>query len=93
MIKKNKPQQKKRNYHRLKDLDPHDIADLEVGDYDLWLRSGKYDAPSVTVNVGGEDAIGDYLRCIHLHGVRPVIVENERGYKDLHFYPDEGCPF
>lgn len=94
MIKKNKtPERKNRNYYRLKDLVPHDIADVPVGDYDVWLRSGKYDAPSVTVNVGGEDAISDYLRCIHLHGVRPVIIENEKGYKDLHFYPDGYLPF
>lgn len=91
--KKNNPEKKTRKYYRLKELDPGDLSDLKAGDYNIWLRSGKYDAPSVTVNISDEEAIGDYLRCIHLHGVKPVIVENEKGYKDLHFYAEGDLPF
>lgn len=82
-----------REFYRLKDIEPGCLND-DPQDYTVWLKSGKFDAPRVSMNVDEESAIGDYFRTIHLHDVRACIKVNSRGYKELHFYgADRDLPF
>lgn len=50
---------------------------------DMWLKSGKYDAPSVTINTGEDQAVSDWVRHITLVDVTLVVVENDKGYPEL----------
>ena len=87
------PKKNEREFYRLKDIESGRIND-DPRDFTIWLKSGKFDAPRVSMNVDDESAIGDYFRTIYLHDVRARIQVNSRGYKELHFYGTEGdLPF
>lgn len=50
---------------------------------DMWLKSGKYDAPSVIINTGDSQAVSDWARHITLVDVTLEVVENDKGYPEL----------
>lgn len=56
---------------------------LQIEDGAMWLKSGKYDAPSVSIEVNPDAMLHDWVRKITLHNVELIIKENEKGYPEL----------
>lgn len=56
---------------------------VQIEDGEMWLKSGKYDAPSVSVKIGPEETISDWVRKITLRNVELSVEENEKGYPEL----------
>lgn len=56
---------------------------LQIEDGTMWLKSGKYDAPSVSIKVNPDATLSDWVRKITLHNVELNIEENEKGYPEL----------
>lgn len=56
---------------------------LQIEDGAMWLKSGKYDAPSVSIKVNPDATLSDWVRKITLHNVELNIEENEKGYPEL----------
>lgn len=65
----------------------------QIEDGALWLKSGKYDAPSVSIKVDPDVTLSDWMRKIILRNVELTVEENERGYPELiisgHSGPDD----
>lgn len=70
---------KKPNYINL--LDVEDT--VEIKDGEMWLKSGKYDSPSVSVKISYENTLSDWMRKITLRNVVLTVEENDRGYPEL----------
>ena len=70
---------RKINYINLPDL--KDVVEIEDGE--MWLKSGKYDSPSVSVNITDEDTLCDWMRKITLHNVVLTVEKNDKGYPEL----------
>lgn len=66
---------------------------VQIEDGEMWLKSGKYDAPSVSVKIDPEETVSDWMRKIILRNVELTVEENERGYPELiisgHSGPDD----
>lgn len=66
---------------------------VQIEDGEMWLKSGKYDAPSVSVKIDPEETVSDWMRKIVLRNVELTVEENERGYPELiisgHNGPDD----
>lgn len=56
---------------------------LQIEDGAMWLKSGKYDSPSVSVKISDNDTLSDWMRKIVLRNVELTVEENERGYPEL----------
>lgn len=56
---------------------------VQIEDGEMWLKSGAYDAPSVSVKIGPEETISDWVRKITLRDVELSVEENEKGYPEL----------
>ena len=56
---------------------------VQIDDGYMWLKSGKYDAPSVSIKVTPEATLSDWVRKITLRNVELTVEENERGYPEL----------
>lgn len=56
---------------------------VQLEDGEMWLKSGKYDAPSVSVKIDPEETISDWARKITLRNVELSVEENEKGYPEL----------
>lgn len=56
---------------------------LQIKDDAMWLKSGKYDAPSVSIKVDPDVMLSDWVRKIVLRNVELTVEENERGYPEL----------
>jgi hypothetical protein len=56
---------------------------LQIEDGAMWLKSGKYDAPSVSIKVNPDATLSDWVRKITLHNVELRIEDNEKGYPEL----------
>lgn len=56
---------------------------LQIEDGAMWLKSGKYDAPSVSIKVDPDATLSDWIRKIILRNVELSVEENERGYPEL----------
>lgn len=56
---------------------------VQIEDGEMWLKSGKYDAPSVSVKIDPEKTISDWVRKITLRNVELSVEENEKGYPEL----------
>lgn len=56
---------------------------VQIEDGEMWLKSGKYDAPSVSVKIDPEETISDWVRKITLRNVELSVEENEKGYSEL----------
>ena len=70
---------KKINYLNLPDVE-HSV---EIEDGEMWLKSGKYESPSVSVNLSDNDTLSDWMRKITLRNVVLTVEENDRGYPEL----------
>lgn len=67
------------NYINLSDLEDS----VEIEDGEMWLKSGKYDSPSVNVNLSDENTLSDWMRKITLRNVVLTVEENDKGYPQL----------
>ena len=56
---------------------------LQIEDGTMWLKSGKYDAPSVSIKVDPDAMLSDWVRKIILRNVELSVEESERGYPEL----------
>lgn len=56
---------------------------VQIEDGEMWLKSGKYDAPSVSVKIDPEETVSDWMRKITLRNVVLTVEENDKGYPEL----------
>lgn len=56
---------------------------VEIEDGEMWLKSGKYDSPSVSINIDDGNTLSDWTRKITLRNVVLSVEENEKGYPEL----------
>lgn len=56
---------------------------VQIDDGAMWLKSGKYEAPSVSINVSQDVMLSDWVRKITLCNVELSVIENDRGYPEL----------
>lgn len=74
-----KTDKRKINYINLPDME--DAVEIEDGA--MWLKSGKYDSPSVSVKLSDDDTLSDWTRKITLRNVVLTVEENDKGYPEL----------
>lgn len=67
------------NYIKLQEVE----SEVQIEDGEMWLKSGKYDAPSVSIKVDPDDTVSDWMRKITLRNVVLTVEENDRGYPEL----------
>lgn len=84
MIKRNKktPSKSRKsnmNYIKLQEVE----SAVEIEDGDMWLKSGKYDAPSVSIKIDPDETMSDWMRKIILRNVVLIVEENDKGYPEL----------
>lgn len=86
MIKRNKKTDKKSpskkstmNYIKLQEVE----SEVQIEDGEMWLKSGKYDAPSVSIKIDPDETVSDWMRKITLRNVVLTVEENDRGYPEL----------
>ena len=56
---------------------------VQIEDGAMWLKSGKYDSPSVSVKLSDDDTLSDWMRKITLRNVVLTVEENDKGYPEL----------
>lgn len=56
---------------------------VQIEDGEMWLKSGKYDAPSVSVKINPDETVSDWIRKITLRSVVLTVEENDKGYPEL----------
>lgn len=56
---------------------------VQIDDGAMWLKSGKYEAPSVSIKLNPEVTLSDWVRKITLCNVELSVVKNDRGYPEL----------
>lgn len=56
---------------------------VQIEDGEMWLKSGRYDAPSVSVKIDPEETLSDWMRRITLRNVVLTVEDNDRGYPEL----------
>lgn len=76
---KRKTNKRKTNYINLPDME----NEVEIEDGEMWLKSGKYDSPSVSVKISDDDTLSDWMRKITLRNVVLTVEENDKGYPEL----------
>lgn len=80
MKRNNKKTNKRRiNYIGLPDME----NEVEIEDGAMWLKSGKYDSPSVSVKLSDDDTLSDWMRKITLRNVVLIVEKNDKGYPEL----------
>lgn len=67
------------SYIKLKEVE----SAVPIDEGEMWLKSGKYDAPSVSVKIDPEETMSDWVRKITLRNVELTVEENEKGYPEL----------
>lgn len=67
------------NYIKLQEVE----REVEIEEGEMWLKSGKYDAPSVSIKIDPDETMSDWLRKITLRNVVLTVEENEKGYPEL----------
>lgn len=55
----------------------------QIEDGEMWLKSGKYDAPSVSVKIDPDETVSDWMRKITLRNVVLTVEKNDKGYPEL----------
>lgn len=86
MMKRNnkKTTGKKTNKRKINYINLPDVEDsVEIEDGEMWLKSGKYDSPSVSVKISDDDTLSDWMRKITLRNVVLTVEENDKGYPEL----------
>ena len=56
---------------------------VQIEDGEMWLKSGQYETPSVSVKITPEETLSDWVRKITLRNVELSVEENEKGYPEL----------
>lgn len=56
---------------------------VQIEDGEMWLKSGEYDAPSVSVKIDPEETVSDWMRKITLRNVVLTVEENDSGFPEL----------
>lgn len=79
--KKSTGKSRKSNMSYIKLQEVESAAQIDEGE--MWLKSGKYDAPSVSVKIDPEETLSDWVRKITLRNVELTVEENEKGYPEL----------
>lgn len=75
---------KKTNKRRINYIDLSNMEnEVEIEDGAMWLKSGKYDSPSVSVKLSEDDTLSDWMRKITLRNVVLTVEENDNGYPEL----------
>lgn len=75
---------KKTNKRRINYIDlPNMETEVEIEDGEMWLKSGKYDSPSVSVKISDDDTLSGWMRKITLRNVVLTVEENDKGYPEL----------
>lgn len=74
-----KPRKSNMNYIKMQEVE----SAVEIEDGEMWLKSGKYDAPSVSIKIDPEETVSDWMRKITLRNVVLTVEENDRGYPEL----------
>ena len=67
------------NYIKLQEVE----SAVQIDDGEMWLKSGKYDVPSVSVKIDPEETMSDWMRKITLRNVVLTVEENDKGYPEL----------
>lgn len=67
------------NYIKLSEVE----EEVQIDEGEMWLKSGKYDAPSVSVKIDPEETMSDWVRKITLRNVELSVEENDKGYPEL----------
>lgn len=67
------------NYIKLQEVK----SEVQIEDGEMWLKSGKYDAPSVSIKIDPDDTVSDWMRKITLRNVVLTVEENDKGYPEL----------
>lgn len=79
--KKSTGKSRKSNMSYIKLQEVEGVVQIDEGE--MWLKSGKYDAPSVSVKIDPEETMSDWVRKITLRNVELTVEENEKGYPEL----------
>lgn len=74
--KSHKPYMK---YVKLQEVD----GDVQIETGEMWLKSGKYDPPSVSIKIDSEETMSDWIRKITLRNVVLTVEVNDKGYPEL----------
>lgn len=67
------------NYIKLQEVE----REVEIEEGEMWLKSGKYDAPSVSIKIDPDETMSDWMRKITLRNVVLTVEENDKGYPEL----------
>lgn len=67
------------NYIKLQEVK----SEVEIEEGEMWLKSGKYDAPSVSIKIDPDKTMSDWLRKITLRNVVLTVEENDKGFPEL----------
>lgn len=67
------------NYIKLQEVE----GEVEIEEGEMWLKSGKYDAPSVSIKIDPDETMSDWMRKITLRNVVLTVEENDKGYSEL----------
>lgn len=67
------------NYIKLQEVE----SEVQIETGEMWLKSGKYDAPSVSIKIDPDETMSDWLRKITLRNVVLTVEENDKGYPEL----------
>ena len=67
------------NYIKLQEVE----SEVQIEDGEMWLKSGKYDAPSVSIKIDPDETMSDWMRKITLRNVVLTVEETDRGYPEL----------
>lgn len=67
------------NYIKLQEVE----REVEIEEGEMWLKSGKYDAPSVSIKIDPDEIMSDWMRKITLRNVVLTVEENDKGYPEL----------
>ena len=79
--KKSTSKSRKSNMNYIKLQEVESEVQIETGE--MWLKSGKYDAPSVSIKIDPEETVSDWIRKIVLRNVVLIVEENDKGYPEL----------
>ena len=84
MMKRNSQKTNKAAKSNMKYLKMPEVeSPVQIEDGEMWLKSGKYDAPSVSIKIDQEETVSDWMRHITLRNVVLTVEENKKGYPEL----------
>lgn len=77
--KSNKSNKSNMNYIELQEVE----SEVQIETGEMWLKSGKYDAPSVSIKINTDETVSDWMRKITLRNVVLTVEKNDKGYPEL----------